>query len=65
MLGLASWLIPVVGTPLAGMAVVCAALSLGTDRQYRRDWMAITGGGFGLGQLLLALLTLLIAGTAP
>jgi len=54
--GVVSWLVPAFGAPVAAAAVVCAVVSAGTDRQYRLDWMAVAGGGLGLGQVLVALL---------
>jgi len=65
MCGVVSWLVPAFGAPIAGAAVVCATVSMGTDRQYRLDGMAVAGGCIGLGQVVVSVLLMLVAGASP
>ena len=63
-LGLLSWVIPVLGVPVAAAAVAGGAVSIGTNRAYRIDWTAFAGATLALGHIGMSL-ALLLAGNAP
>lgn len=63
-LAVLSWVIPVLGLPIAVVAAACAGVSIGTNRAYRLDWTAVVGSILALGHIGMSL-ALLLAGNAP
>lgn len=59
-LGLLSWLVPLVGTPIALVAAALGGLSMTTRTEFRIDATAVAGVTVAAGQLLLALVLLLV-----
>ncbi|OZM72254.1 hypothetical protein CFN78_14620 [Amycolatopsis antarctica] len=50
-LAVISWITPVAGPVVAGVAIACAGWSMFTAREYQVDWTAAVGAVVGLGQL--------------
>ena len=57
-LGLLAWAVPVAGSALAAVALVCGIISVRTRGAYRIDATALLGSVAGLGQLVLSLVVL-------
>ncbi len=60
-LGVISWPIPAAGPLLGVVAVIGGAASMSTQTEYRLDWTAIVGTGFGAAQLLMSVLLLVMS----
>jgi len=60
-LAIICWIMPVGSTVVAGIAIVCALVSMSTEREYRIDWTAATGVAIGISQLTLSALLMALS----